>query len=108
MNYIFKRKTMWGVSYLVWTLVCLAIALVYYFILPKTARSPLLKNPARLILRYSHSLVWLLLAGAALLAHTGHVRVGKLAALAGLAVYIIFMSTLVVSGIRIRSRKTDI
>ncbi len=99
---------MWGVSYLVWTLVCLVIALVYYFVLPKSARSPLLKKPSRLILRYAHSLVWLMLAGAALLAHTGHVRAGKLAALAALAVYIVFMGTLVVSVIRIRSRKTDI
>ncbi len=99
---------MWGVSYLVWTLVCVVIAMVYFFVLPKTARSPLLKKPASLILRYAHSLVWLLLAGAALLAHTGYLRVGKLAALAGLAVYIIFMGTLVVSAMRIRNRGIDI
>jgi len=99
---------MWVVSYLVWAFVRLAIAVIYFFVLPETARSPLLKQPARLILRYAHSLVWLLLAGGALLAHTGHVSGGKTAALAGLAVYIIFMSTLAVSRIRIRSKKSGI
>lgn len=98
---------MWGVSYHIWAFVCLAIATLYFFVLPKTARSPQLKQPARFILRYAHSLVWILLAGGAFLAHSGQEAEGKIAALAGLAVYIIFMSTLAVSRIRIHSKKSE-
>ncbi len=92
--------TLWGVSYLAWMAECLVIALVYLFVIPKSARLTHLKLPVRLILRYAHSLVWILLAAASLLAFTGYEDIGRIAAVAGFIVYLVFIGTLVVTRIK--------
>ena len=85
----------WGVPYFVWVIVCLTIATLYYFFAPKQSKNPTLSVMSRRILKYFHSLVWILLAIASLLANFKFNSMAKLIALLSLGVYLVFMITLV-------------
>jgi|GEM_PF-675887 len=91
------NNTLFGIPLAFWGVGCLAIAAVYYQIWP-------MPNPTRirprsvwqhLVLRYAHSLVWILLAGACFLAGFGYGAFGLALAFAALPTYVIFLVVVV-------------
>ena len=91
-------STFLGFPLQTWGLLCLAVAVAYYFKWPKP--KPDRTGPPRTalvhyILRLFHSLVWLLLALACFLWAAGPSTAANSLALAGLIVYLIFLFTLI-------------
>lgn len=90
-------NTLLGIPLLFWGFGCLAIAFAYYRIWPQP--SPKRTQPRstwqHIVLRYSHSLVWVLLAAGCFLAGAGHANIGLWLAAAALPVYIVFLVMLV-------------
>lgn len=88
-----------GVPLLVWSVLCLALALVWVVLWPsdRTAETAGLRF---IILRWFHALTWLCLALAAFIAGLnvlGGTVTARWIALLGLAAYLIFIGTLVTS-----------
>ena len=77
-------------------LICLVIAVFYYFIWPKPRGNAPRPQWAQIVLRYAHSLVWVLLACACFL-WAGDRQSGAASVLSFLALptYIVFMVTFV-------------
>jgi hypothetical protein len=93
--------TLFGVPWYVWGLLCLVVAAVYLVIWPRSSRkagAPPRPRWRQFVLRWSHSLVWLLLAASCFVQAgqfaSGAAIGGALALLAGLT-YLLFMGTLV-------------
>jgi hypothetical protein len=88
------EPTFLGVPLVVWGVVCLGVATMYYFVWPEPEadRAP---RPAwmRLVLRWFHSLVWLLLAAACFLQSAGAAQIGRTVGGIGLLVYVVFIVT---------------
>lgn len=91
------NNTLFGIPLAFWGIGCLAIAVVYYQIWP-------MPNPKRirprstwqhLVLRYAHSLVWILLAAGCFLAGGGYGALGLALAFAALPAYAIFLVVVV-------------
>jgi hypothetical protein len=86
--------TFLGVPLVVWGVVCLGVATLYYFVWPEpeAGNAP---RPAwmRLVLRWFHSLVWLLLAAACFLQSAGAPAIGRSVGGVGLLVYVVFIVT---------------
>ena len=83
-----------GVPLAIWGGVCLAVAAVWLFVWPSKTTAT---GPRRFILRWFHTLVWLLLAAAAFLAGLnllGGVQSAQLAAWLALLTYFVFMAAL--------------
>lgn len=51
-----------GLPYFVWLTGCIVIAIVYFIFVPKEATATNLSSIQRFILKYAHSIVWVLLA----------------------------------------------
>ncbi len=90
-------ETFLGFPFQAWAILCLAVAVAYYFKWPKP--KPDRTGPPRsavvhIILRWFHSAVWLLLALACYLWASGPAAVANALALAALAVYVVFLATL--------------
>ncbi|MBF8285253.1 MAG: hypothetical protein HW378_4168 [Anaerolineales bacterium] len=91
--------TLFGIPFYLWGVVCLGVAAIYTAIWPK----PKPGAPARpawrqFILRWFHTLVWVLLAGACWARATGWANApfwSNRLGLTGLAVYLIFLTTFV-------------
>ncbi len=87
------NNTLFGIPLLFWGLGCLAVAVAYYRLWPQP--SPKRTQPRsqfqHLVLRYGHTLVWLLLAGGCFLAGAGFVPTGLALAFLSLPVYILFL-----------------
>jgi hypothetical protein len=85
-------ETLFGIPLVYWGLFCLVIAAIYFVVWPRPnpARPTPRSGTRQFILRYFHSLVWLLLAAAAFAAAFA-IGGGWLSALLGLAAYIVFM-----------------
>ncbi len=81
-----------GVPFLVWSGVCLLLAVVWVFVWPHKAGLAV-DSPRWLILRWGHALAWLLLALSALLAHFALPTLARLVGWAALASYLMFMVT---------------
>lgn len=86
--------TFLGVPLVIWGVVCLGVATLYYFVWPE----PEVDRPPRpvwmrLVLRWFHSLVWLLLAVACFLQAAGAAAIGRTIGGAGLLLYVVFMVT---------------
>ncbi len=80
------------------SLVCLGIAAAYYFIWPKPKAGQSRTPTQHVIVRYGHSLVWVLLAVACLLwAGDSQSGLASLLGLAALGTYVLFMITLFAS-----------
>ena len=79
------------------TAVALVVAVVYWFIVPEEAHQS--TGLVHVVLRYGHSLVWILLAAAgATFALSGPKRLAAALAWAALGVYAVFLVTLLVTG----------
>lgn len=90
-------NTLLGIPLIFWGLGCLAVAAAYYQIWPQT--SPKRRVPRtrwqHFMLRYGHSLVWVLLAAGCFLAGAGQAGIGLGLAFLALPVYIVFLVMLV-------------
>ncbi len=73
---------------------CLGVAILYYFLWPKPKTGQTRPTWVHLVLRWFHSLVWLLLAAACVLWGSGSAWGKPVALLAGL-VYLVFMGVMV-------------
>ncbi len=88
-----------GVPWLIWAAVCLAVAGVYAVVVPRPKRAGATGAPSppawrRLVLRWAHALVWLLLATSCLLRAAGLAgAVPNAVALAALPLYGLFLVT---------------
>lgn len=87
--------TFLGVSMVVWSLLALGLAVVYLFIWPKPEPgAPSRPAWAQFVLRWFHSLVWVLLAAAFFLSGAGLARLAALPGLAALVLYGVFVVTI--------------
>lgn len=86
-------ETLLGIPLLFWGVLCLAVAGGYYFFWPKPGPKRLTPRTAweHLVLRYFHSLVWVLLAGGAFFGAAGAGSIGRWVALLAIPVYITFL-----------------
>jgi Ca2+/Na+ antiporter len=83
-----------GIPLLFWGMLCLAVAIAYYFVWPSPGPAAADKtNVARqIVLRYFHSLVWVLLAiGCFLGAWQAAGILGRWVALLGIPTYAVFL-----------------
>lgn len=85
-------NTLLGIPLVFWGLGCLAIAVAYYRIWPQPIpkRTQPRTQWQHIVLRYFHSLVWVLLAAGCFLAGAGY-NVGLWVAALALPVYIVFL-----------------
>jgi small-conductance mechanosensitive channel len=101
-----------GVPFSVWGGVCLLIGAVYTIFWPRPQASRLEPRPIwmHLILRWTHAVVWLLLAAASFALAAGYIHSGRNLASLALAVYFVFMGTLLVDrrGENVEGRQTDV
>ena len=85
-------NTLLGIPLVFWGIGCLAVAVAYYRIWPQG--SPKRSQPRtrwqHIVLRYFHSLVWVLLAAGCFLAGAGY-NIGLWLAALALPVYILFL-----------------
>jgi hypothetical protein len=88
---------LWGLPWIVWLGICLAVATLYFFVWPSNKVTSGASNLRFIILRYAHSLVWMLLAFFFLLrgTKTVPVQLANVTALLALFVYIIFIITFI-------------
>ena len=86
-------QTLFGVPLLFWGVLCLAIAAAYYYVWPQPGPKRLAPRTVRehVVLRYFHSLVWVLLAAGCFLGGAGLGELGRWIALLGIPVYIVFL-----------------
>ena len=89
-------NTLLDIPLFFWGILCLGVGVAYYFIWP----SP---NPKRteprtrwqqIVLRYFHTLVWVLLAAGCFLAGSGFGPLGGIVALLALPTYVVFLVVL--------------
>jgi hypothetical protein len=85
-------NTLLGIPLVFWGIGCLAIAVAYYRIWPQPGlkRSQARTQWQHIVLRYFHSLVWVLLAAGCFLAGAGY-NIGLWIAASALPVYIVFL-----------------
>lgn len=84
-----------GIPFLVWGIVCLGIAVVYFFAWPKPkAGDPPRSIWAQFVLRWFHPLVWIVLAVVCFLLASGISNLVEPLALAALLMYAVFVITL--------------
>jgi hypothetical protein len=85
-----------GISYAIWALICLGVSVLYFFVWPSSKPERRTPRPAWIvfILRWFHSLVWLLLAGACLFLWLEFAALASYLAFAGLIAFVIFMLTM--------------
>lgn len=96
------NNTLWGIPFWVLSIPCLGIASLYYFLWPKPKENNLRPTWAHIVLRWFHSLVWTLLAGACLLWAAGSNSGNLISLLAGL-VYLVFMGTMIFEKLKANS-----
>jgi hypothetical protein len=82
-----------GLSWEVWGVVCLAVAIIYSVIRPRSGRAG--SRWRHLVLRGCHALVWVLLALSCFLRASTLPQVGSVAAGVALVGYVVFIATLV-------------
>ena len=79
------------------------IAFAYFIFVPKIANSMNLSFKDRFIIKYAHSIVWLLLAVACVFANYENFATAQLVALAALFTYLIF----IITSIKLRTREKN-
>ncbi len=86
-----------GIPLTTWGVVCLGVAVVYFFFWPKPKaddQAPPRSPRVHFVLRWFHSIVWLLLAAACFLWAGGNSMLANGLALLALALYLVFVVTL--------------
>ena len=86
-----------GVPLPIWGVLCLGVAALYFFVWPKPktdGRAQRRSPRVHFVLRWFHSVVWLLLAVACFLWASGGSALADALALLALLVYLAFMLTL--------------
>lgn len=74
----------------------MAVAAVYAVVYPKPVQGQPAREPFRAwVLRWGHSVVWVLMAAGCLLANDGRMLLAKTSAWCALGIYILFMTLLV-------------
>lgn len=96
------NNTLWGIPFWVLAIPCLGIATLYYFLWPKPKENQLRPLWVHFVLRWFHSLVWVLLAGACLLWGAGSGLGNPISLLAGL-VYLVFIGTMIFEKLKANS-----
>ena len=89
------NSTFWGLPVEVWMGLCLAVTGFYAVLWPRPMPGERRSLWTGFILRWGHALVWLLLAAALLAYRFFGLLPAQILGLAGLALYILFMATLV-------------
>ncbi|MCX6039755.1 MAG: hypothetical protein NTV69_01255 [Caldilinea sp.] len=82
-----------GIPLVFWGILCLAVAIAYYFVWPSPGLRRLTRRTlrAQIVLRYFHSLVWVLLAIGCFLGAAGSGDLGRWVALLGIPTYAVFL-----------------
>jgi TRAP-type C4-dicarboxylate transport system permease large subunit len=102
-------EALFGIPYFIWSLVCLGLAVLWYFVWPKDRTPEPLKQlpeykprPAWMqsVLRWFHALVWALLAVMFLLFGIGQAALASAAGLAAGITYATFVAAVVKDGQR--------
>ncbi len=88
------NSTFWGLPVEVWVGLCLAVAAFYTMLWPRPLRGEQRSLWTASVLRWGHALVWVLLAAAFLAYRFFGLLPAQLLGLSGLALYIVFMATL--------------
>lgn len=85
-----------GIPLSTWGIVCLGVAVLYFFFWPKpkAADQPPRSPRTHFVLRWFHSIVWLLLGAACFLWAGGSSTLANVLALLALALYLVFVVTL--------------
>ena len=97
-------NTFLDIPLFIWALICLAIALVYYYVWPKPQKNTLPRPRwARALLRYGHSLVWVLFGGVCLVWPLGATLLAQVLGLLALLLYAAFMAAMVWYSRRVKS-----
>lgn len=86
-------ETLLGVPLVFWGAISLAIGAAYYYVWPKPDLRRVSPRTVRehVVLRYFHSLVWVLIAAGCFLGAAGLGDIGRWVALLGIPVYVIFL-----------------
>lgn len=101
--------TLLGISFFTWGLVCLGLALVWYYVWPKDRTpEPLTQLPEyrprpawmQSVLRWFHALAWVLLAAACWFLDAGQVTLAGASALVAGIMYVTFVVALIKDGQR--------
>lgn len=87
------NETLFGIPLIFWGVLCLGVAIAYYFIWPQPGPKRLAPRTQRehIVLRYFHSLVWVLLAFGCFLGAAGYGALGWWVAALGIPVYVVFL-----------------
>jgi hypothetical protein len=88
--------TFWGLSYLVWVVLCLLVAGVFTVIWPKKKVTAAMGPLRYFLLRWAHVLVWVLLALGLFISGLTDSGLGNPVALLALPVYLAFLGALLV------------
>jgi hypothetical protein len=88
------ESTLWGLPVEVWVGLCLAVAAFYTVLWPRPLPGEHRSPWTAFVLRWGHALVWVLLAAALLVYRFWDPLPAQLLGLSGLALYILFMATL--------------
>jgi len=89
------NSTFWGLPVEGWVGLCLAVAGFYWVVWPRPTPDERRSVWTGFILRWGHALVWVLLAAALLAYRFVGLLTAQVLGLAGLALYILFMTTLI-------------
>jgi hypothetical protein len=91
-------ERLWGVPYLIWGGLALAVAAIFVVVIPNKAAVLNASGLQFFILRWFHSLTWVALAGAAFFRAAGGASgPARLIALAALPLYLVYLFTVVSS-----------
>jgi hypothetical protein len=91
-------NTFLGLPFTVWGLICLAVAVLYAFIYPRQnedTRQPPRSPAVQFVLRWFHSIVWLLLASTCFILVSGPSSLANSLAYLALFLYVVFIITLI-------------
>lgn len=97
-------ETLFGIPYFIWSLVCLGLAVLWYFVWPKDRTpEPIKQRPdykprptwVQVVLRWFHALVWLLLAMMFLFFGVGQAALASTTGLAAGIIYGMFVVAVV-------------
>ena len=97
------NSTFWGLPVEVWVGLCLVVAGIYGVIWPRPTPGEQRSPWTAFILRWGHTLVWVLLAAALLAYRFVGLLPAQVLGLSGAALYVLFMATIISSRFKPRT-----